>query len=674
MAATPTEPGIVGIFRPALLLPNGLMDRLTPAQVEAVVSHELCHVQRRDNLAAAMHMVVEALFWFHPLVWWIERRLLEERERACDEEVLSRGAEPLAYAEGILNVCKLYKESALLCVSGVAGADLKKRIEDIMSNGVTHTLSVGRRALLVVAGIAVLAVPMTVGVVQAGQAANTYAFSSIDVPGSSSTTATGIDAYGRIVGYYIDDAGTHGFLFDNGAYSSIDYPGATWTAAHGVNASGQIVGAYGPDALTGRHGFLLNRGSFSTFDVPGSTDTVARGMNSRGQIVGDYLGPDGQRHGFLLSGGEYLTIEVPDSGAGVASAINDSGHIAGLAGMPGRETGFLLAGGSYSGIRFPNSTFTAVLGLNNLGDLVGQVDGPQAPFRGFRRSGGGFAVLDVPDYPFSWDARAINDLGQIVGSYSGTDGRTRGYLATPTALRSGPTDVSDATLIPGVSGPDGPATPRDPVTPPGAAGPAGPAGPPGPPGPAGPPGPSGSRGRGMRGNAGADAVRALTATRNALGRGSQAVQGIVARGQLVGARGRPATPGDWVGSPMAAQAVAAIRRAMDDVTLAIAFIDANPDAAGQAAAAPPAPRDFSVQAARPGLQVAINQLTAALESLQRTPGGDLGGWRPRIEENIATAIDSIIAADQAGARGRGAPAGDAPPAGATGPPESRESR
>ena len=79
-------------------------------------------------------MFVETVFWFHPLVWWIGKRMVEERERACDEEVLRLGSEPQVYAEGILNVCKLYMESPLACVSGVTGANLKKRIEAIMSN------------------------------------------------------------------------------------------------------------------------------------------------------------------------------------------------------------------------------------------------------------------------------------------------------------------------------------------------------------------------------------------------------------------------------------------------------------------------------------------------------------------------------------------------------------
>ena len=60
------EPGVIGIWRPILLLPEGLADRLTSAQLSALIAHERCHVRCHDNLAAAMHMLVEAIFWFHP--------------------------------------------------------------------------------------------------------------------------------------------------------------------------------------------------------------------------------------------------------------------------------------------------------------------------------------------------------------------------------------------------------------------------------------------------------------------------------------------------------------------------------------------------------------------------------------------------------------------------------
>jgi uncharacterized protein (TIGR03435 family) len=161
------EPGVVGFLHPILLLPKGIAECLTPRQLEAVLAHELCHVRRRDNLTSAIHMIVEAVFWFHPLIWWIGAQLVEERERACDEAVLSLGNEPQAYAEGILNVCKIYLESPLRCVSGVTGSDLKKRIQAILTGRVAGELNFAKRVALAVAGMAALALPVIVGILTA---------------------------------------------------------------------------------------------------------------------------------------------------------------------------------------------------------------------------------------------------------------------------------------------------------------------------------------------------------------------------------------------------------------------------------------------------------------------------------------------------------------------------
>jgi bla regulator protein blaR1 len=163
------EPGIFGIFRPVLLLPEGITDRLAPEHVKAILAHELCHVRRRDNLTAAIHMAVEAIFWFHPLTWWLGVRLVEERERACDEEVLQLGNEPQVYAESILKTCQFYLESPLTCMSGVTGSDLKKRVIRIMTQHAAHRLDFGRKLLLAAAGMGAVAAPIVFGLIDAPQ-------------------------------------------------------------------------------------------------------------------------------------------------------------------------------------------------------------------------------------------------------------------------------------------------------------------------------------------------------------------------------------------------------------------------------------------------------------------------------------------------------------------------
>ncbi len=146
--ASHLEPGIVGIVRPILLLPTGIMENLTPVELQAILAHELCHLRRQDNLTAAIHMLVEAVFWFYPFAWWIGARLIDERERACDEAVVISGNDPQVYAEGILKVCRFYVASPVSSVAGVTGADLKKRIENIMANRIALSLTFTRKLLL----------------------------------------------------------------------------------------------------------------------------------------------------------------------------------------------------------------------------------------------------------------------------------------------------------------------------------------------------------------------------------------------------------------------------------------------------------------------------------------------------------------------------------------------
>jgi bla regulator protein BlaR1 len=157
------EPGIFGIFRPVLLWPARISEHLQDSHLRAILAHEVSHVRRRDNLTAAMHMAVEALFWFHPMVWWLGARLVEERELACDEEVLQLGNSPSIYAESILKTCEFCVESPLACVSGVTGAELKERIVRIMTPNLAKKLSPSRRLLLASVGVAAVVGPVLFG-------------------------------------------------------------------------------------------------------------------------------------------------------------------------------------------------------------------------------------------------------------------------------------------------------------------------------------------------------------------------------------------------------------------------------------------------------------------------------------------------------------------------------
>lgn len=166
-SASQLEPGVFGIVRPILLLPKNLRGELSDEQFDAILAHESRHIQFHDNLTAALHMVVETLFWFHPLIWWIGARLTDERERDCDAAALQHGSSPADYARGIVSVCQNFTESPLLCASGISGADLKKRIHEIMTWRESLPLSVSGKAALTATALAAVSIPFAIGILRA---------------------------------------------------------------------------------------------------------------------------------------------------------------------------------------------------------------------------------------------------------------------------------------------------------------------------------------------------------------------------------------------------------------------------------------------------------------------------------------------------------------------------
>ena len=181
------EPGIFGIFHPLMLWPDRLSERLENEHIEGILAHELAHVRRHDNLTAAIHMLVEVVFWFHPMVWWIESRMLQERERACDEAVVQLAGRPDVYAEGLLKACRFCAESPLICVSGITGADLKDRIIRIMTEHLVQKMDLSRKLLLGGVAFVSLAIPVALGLSAKSDTATAV---NVDSPGQFENPAT----------------------------------------------------------------------------------------------------------------------------------------------------------------------------------------------------------------------------------------------------------------------------------------------------------------------------------------------------------------------------------------------------------------------------------------------------------------------------------------------------
>jgi bla regulator protein blaR1 len=129
-----------------------------------VLAHERAHILRRDNLQTGVHMLVDTLFWFHPLVWWIGRRMIDERECACDEAVVDAGHTGRDYAAGILAVCRHCSGQHRLAgaISALSG-NLPRRIRRIIGAAPPAALGFVKAMTLSVLAVAVFAVPVAAG-------------------------------------------------------------------------------------------------------------------------------------------------------------------------------------------------------------------------------------------------------------------------------------------------------------------------------------------------------------------------------------------------------------------------------------------------------------------------------------------------------------------------------
>jgi uncharacterized protein (TIGR03435 family) len=94
-------PATIGWLRPVVLVPAGALAGMPPAQMEALLLHELAHIRRYDYLVHLLQSVVEAVLFYHPGVWWISCHMRTERELCCDDTAVAIGGDAVAYARAL---------------------------------------------------------------------------------------------------------------------------------------------------------------------------------------------------------------------------------------------------------------------------------------------------------------------------------------------------------------------------------------------------------------------------------------------------------------------------------------------------------------------------------------------------------------------------------------------
>lgn len=117
-------PAVMGLFRPVVLLPVRALTGLTPGQIEAVIAHELGHIRRFDVAVNFFQVIAETLFFFHPAVWWLNKRIRACREECCDDIAIAACGEKAIYARALatMETWRAVPEFALAATGGSVAA------------------------------------------------------------------------------------------------------------------------------------------------------------------------------------------------------------------------------------------------------------------------------------------------------------------------------------------------------------------------------------------------------------------------------------------------------------------------------------------------------------------------------------------------------------------------
>ena len=149
------RPSVIGFFRPRILIPAWLMERLTPAELEQVVLHEGEHLRRRDDWTNLLQKLALVVFPLNPALMWIERRLCHEREMACDDAVVRATGKPRAYAACLTSLAERGLErrrEALSLGAWRQRPELVGRVHRLLKQGPKLNPAAARALLALVSG------------------------------------------------------------------------------------------------------------------------------------------------------------------------------------------------------------------------------------------------------------------------------------------------------------------------------------------------------------------------------------------------------------------------------------------------------------------------------------------------------------------------------------------
>jgi beta-lactamase regulating signal transducer with metallopeptidase domain len=187
-------PAVIGWFRPIVLLPVTALTGLSDEQLQAVIAHELAHIRRFDSFVNLFQIAVETLLFYHPAVWWLNRRIRIEREHCCDDIAIALCGDPVEYARA-LTVMEEWRSAPVLAMAANRGP-LSERILRMLGRNSTGTRGIGFTGgvlcltAALVSGYVLLGIAYPKPVVQASESFSAQNSAVAHVQGGGAPTAS----------------------------------------------------------------------------------------------------------------------------------------------------------------------------------------------------------------------------------------------------------------------------------------------------------------------------------------------------------------------------------------------------------------------------------------------------------------------------------------------------
>ncbi|HLX83828.1 MAG TPA: M56 family metallopeptidase [Terriglobales bacterium] len=134
-------PAVIGWFRPIVLLPVTVLTGFSDEQLQSVIAHELAHIRRFDSFVNLFQIAIETLLFYHPAVWWLNRRIRAEREHCCDDMAVALCGNPVEYARA-LTIMEEWRGAPVLAMAANSGP-LTERIFRLLGRESTSTATRG---------------------------------------------------------------------------------------------------------------------------------------------------------------------------------------------------------------------------------------------------------------------------------------------------------------------------------------------------------------------------------------------------------------------------------------------------------------------------------------------------------------------------------------------------